>query len=129
MHDELAACALALAQRFAAGATMWCVAPGADHHARHLAVEFVHPVVVGARSLPAVAIGADDPLTAARTGDVLFVLGAADAAMVDRATAHGLVLMQLDARGDELFDGTLVRAYHVLWELTHVCFEHPGLVA
>ena len=25
-------------------------------------------------------------------------------------------------------DGRLVLAYHLLWELTHVCFEHPGLL-
>jgi hypothetical protein len=25
-------------------------------------------------------------------------------------------------------DGRFVLAYHLLWELTHVCFEHPGLV-
>ena len=22
----------------------------------------------------------------------------------------------------------MVRLYHVLWELTHVCFEHPGVL-
>ena len=26
------------------------------------------------------------------------------------------------------YDGSLVLRYHVLWELTHVCFEHPGLL-
>jgi hypothetical protein len=25
-------------------------------------------------------------------------------------------------------DGRFVLAYHLLWELTHVCFEHPGLL-
>ena len=25
-------------------------------------------------------------------------------------------------------DGSVVRLYHLLWELTHVCFEHPGVV-
>jgi hypothetical protein len=25
-------------------------------------------------------------------------------------------------------NGELVLVYHVLWELTHVCFEHPGLL-
>ena len=25
-------------------------------------------------------------------------------------------------------DGSVVRLYHLLWELTHVCFEHPGAV-
>jgi hypothetical protein len=24
--------------------------------------------------------------------------------------------------------GTFVLMYHLLWELTHVCFEHPGLL-
>ena len=26
------------------------------------------------------------------------------------------------------YDGSIVLRYHVLWELTHVCFEHPGLL-
>jgi hypothetical protein len=26
------------------------------------------------------------------------------------------------------YDGALIRMYHLLWELTHVCFEHPGLM-
>ena len=25
-------------------------------------------------------------------------------------------------------DGSVVRLYHLLWELTHVCFEHSGLL-
>ncbi|GAC1594722.1 MAG: hypothetical protein NVS3B21_17020 [Acidimicrobiales bacterium] len=29
---------------------------------------------------------------------------------------------------ESVHDGRLVLLYHVLWELTHVCFEHPGLV-
>jgi hydrogenase maturation factor len=27
------------------------------------------------------------------------------------------------------YDGRLTQRYHLLWELTHVCFEHPGLLA
>jgi hydrogenase maturation factor len=30
--------------------------------------------------------------------------------------------------GAARFDGSVERLYHVLWELTHVCFEHPGLL-
>ena len=26
------------------------------------------------------------------------------------------------------YDGRLVARYHLLWELAHVCFEHPGLL-
>jgi hydrogenase maturation factor len=29
---------------------------------------------------------------------------------------------------DAVHDGGLVLRYHLLWELTHVCFEHPGLL-
>ncbi len=49
--EDLASAALSLARRFAAGATMWCVAPQWPAHARHVAVEFVHPVIVGKRVL------------------------------------------------------------------------------
>ena len=66
LADDLAACALDLARRFAAGATMWCVAPLWPEHARHVAVEFVHPVIVGKRALPAVSIDAVDPVGALR---------------------------------------------------------------
>jgi hypothetical protein len=56
----LAAAALALARRFAAGAAMWCVAPQWPSHGRHVAVEFVHPVIVGKRALPAVHLEGHD---------------------------------------------------------------------
>jgi hypothetical protein len=38
-------------------------------------------------------------------------------------------LLWFDDVGDEAAsNGAFVLAYHVLWELTHVCFEHPGLL-
>jgi len=154
--DALAAAALLLARRFAAGATMWCVAPGAPEHARHVAVEFVHPVIVGTRALPAVSVAGPEPVAvlraAARPDDVVLVVGAgADDTVVDvlqRAPAWGLTSIWVgwgdeaaaapvptDARlwtddvdGSARFDGRLVLTYHLLWELTHVCFEHPGLL-
>ena len=80
--EDVAVAALALARRFAAGATMWCVAPEWAEHARHVAVEFVHPVIVGKRALPAVTVDAADPVGRLRalgaSGDVLVVLGDAD---------------------------------------------------
>jgi hypothetical protein len=66
LADDLAATALALARRFAGGATLWCIAPDWVPHAQHVAVEFVHPVVVGARALPAVALTGPDLVTATR---------------------------------------------------------------
>ena len=44
---DLAATSFTLAKRFAAGATMWSIAPSWEPHALHIAVEFVHPVIMG----------------------------------------------------------------------------------
>ena len=151
---DLAAAALAFARRFRAGATLWCWSPTAPAHARHVAVEFVHPVVVGKRALPAVAVAEHDAAAAmrpvVRSGDLLLVVTEGDdGSVVDtlrRATAWGLmtawigaggrpepgaadhVLWLDDADGLAAYDGRFVLMYHLLWELTHVCFEHPGLL-
>jgi hypothetical protein len=48
----------------------------------------------------------------------------------DRASDHVLwVDDSQQASGAAMYDGHLVLLYHVLWELTHVCFEHPGLLS
>lgn len=124
MSDELARAALALARACSHGATLWCVSPGTPHHAQHLAVEFVHPVVVGARALPAVAV---DDVRAwrniAHPGDVAIVIGPHEVDTGD------LLTIRLGHDVSELYDGTVVRTYHVLWELTQICLEHPGLLA
>ncbi|CAN5867013.1 hypothetical protein BH23ACT2_BH23ACT2_23010 [soil metagenome] len=151
--SDLATSALALARRFAQGATLWCWAPSAAQHAQHVAVEFVHPVIAGTRALPAVALVDHDAAGAlrpmARAGDVLLVVAGADApvaATMRRAEAWGLTSIWMGtgprpsvSPADHLLwlsddptaehDGRLVLGYHVLWELTHVCFEHPGLLA
>ena len=152
---DLARAALGLARRFAAGATLWCLAPEWPEHSRHVAVEFVHPVVMGKRALPAVSITGTDPVAelraAAHAGDALVIVApsasAAAAEAARRAPAWGLVtvwlgagprppagsvdhLVWIDGSGATArHDGRLVLRYHVLWELTHVCFEHPGLLA
>lgn len=157
--EDLSAAALALARRFARGGTMWCVAPQWPAHARHVAVEFVHPVIVGKRALPAVSLGAADAVPAvrllARRGDVLLTIGPSEdpvvADLLSRTEAWGLTSIWLGAgprpdagngiRSNHLVwledgdpavtarSGQLVLLYHLLWELTHVVFEHPGLVA
>ncbi|MEP7113610.1 MAG: hydrogenase assembly protein HupF [Ilumatobacteraceae bacterium] len=156
--ESVAVAALSLARRFADGATLWCVAPEWPEHARHLAVEFVHPVLVGKRALPAVSVESPDPVTAlrslVRSGDVVLVLSTSDSNtakdIVRRSEAWGAATIWLgvgarpahSAAGHvvwvdddpnqnaspALHDGRLVLLYHVLWELTHVCFEHPGLL-
>jgi phosphoheptose isomerase/hydrogenase maturation factor len=150
---DLAPAALALARRFATGATMWCVAPAWPQHARHVAVEFVHPVVVGKRALPAVAVEGPDAAAALeasiRHGDVLVVIGPEDAVVADllrrvRPRQVETVWIGAGARSSDVVvdhllwtdgddplvahSGRLVLQYHLLWEMTHVCFEHPGLL-
>ena len=78
LAEDLAAASLAMARRFAAGATLWCVAPSWEPHAHHMAVEFVHPVIVGKRALPAFALIGSDLVgragVAVRTGDILIAV-------------------------------------------------------
>jgi hypothetical protein len=153
--DDLARASLALARRFSAGATMWCASPNWPFHAHHVAVEFVHPVIVGKRALPAVTVppAADMVATlraSVNAGDIVLVLADADDARVldtmrrgpawgvetvwigagptrpDPGAADHVIWLDTDVplEASELF----VRIYHLLWELTHVCFEHSGLL-
>ncbi len=151
---DLAQASLTLAQRFSDGATMWCIAPAFSPHAQHIAVEFVHPVVVGKRALPAVALTGPDLVgqvrVSARAGDVVIACARANdpdvRAVMHRAAAWGVTTIWI-GNGDRppigaadhvlwLDDpdpmlattGEFVLMYHLLWELSHVCFEHPGLL-
>ncbi len=146
--DAVGAAALLAACRFSDGATLWAVAPGRDDHARHIAVEFVHPVIVGTASLPALAITASDAVGEARAcvrnGDVLVLVGEAGcsvlAELAARAVAWGVATIWL-VLGDAPVAGAadvivgcgaetdFVRSYHLLWELCHVCLQHPNLLA
>lgn len=155
VSDNLAAAALALARRFAAGATMWCVAPGWPAHGRHVAVEFVHPVIMGKRALPAIFVDDVDLVASlrllARPGDVVVGLGSDGdgkmAAVLRRADAWGVTTVWIgagerppSAAADHLLwvdgidadvagsSGGYVLLYHLLWELVHVVFEHSGLL-
>jgi hydrogenase maturation factor len=150
--DALAAAARDLARRIAAGAMLWCVAPDDHHHAEHVAVEFSHPVIMGKRAVPARAVRAEEACTVlratARPGDVIVLLGAGrepvSGRLLRRARPWGLTSLWVATggaahrglRADHVLvpaddeDGVeLVATYHLLWELTHVVFEHPGLLA
>ena len=153
--EDLARASLALARRFSAGATMWCASPNWPFHAHHVAVEFVHPVIVGKRALPAVTVPpAADMVATLRAsvvpGDIVLVLADADdPRVVDtmrRGAAWGVEtvwigagprrpepgaanhVIWLDSEDPLEASERFVRIYHLLWELTHVCFEHPGLL-
>lgn len=155
LSQDLAATALALARRYHAGATLWVVSPEWEPHAHHVAVEFVHPVIVGKRALPAFALTGRDLVgetrLAVRPGDVVIAVARAEdpviRSIMRRAPAWGAETIwigfgerPLAGSADHVLwvdsddpmvpsTGRFVLMYHLLWELTHVCFEHPGLLA
>ncbi len=146
---------------------------GASTDAQHVAVEFVHPVIVGKRALPAISLTTDVATVtgiAARDGmDAIFahqircLAAAEDIALGISADGNcpsvraglaaakdlGMLTIALAGgdggalRGAASVDHLLVAAsddprvvkelqvttYHVLWELVHVFFEQPGVLA
>ena len=154
LSADLAAAALDLARKFHDGATLWVISPQWEPHAHHVAVEFVHPVIMGKRALPSVALVEPDPVAQARVatqpGDLLMAVASADEpAVIDamrRAPAWGALtlwigsgprppagaanhILWVDSEDPMVpATGRFVLMYHLLWELTHVCFEHPGLL-
>jgi hypothetical protein len=157
LSEDLAATAFTLARRFAAGATMWSIAPSWEPHALHIAVEFVHPVIMGKRALPAVALTGPNLVDLARVsvrpGDIVIAVGGADPildaevrSVMQRGRAWGATTVWIGSgarpapgMADHVLwlddpdprvpaTGGFVLFYHLLWELTHVCFEHSGLL-
>lgn len=163
----------AMAVRFHRGGTLVVFGNGtASTDAQHVVVEFVHPVIMGKRALPAISL----------TADVATVTGIAGAEGFDEIFSHqlrhlacdqdialgispdgncGNVLRGLAAArelgmltialvgGDggriassqaaehiilahsddpQVIKEVHVTAYHVLWELVHVFFQHPDLL-
>ena len=152
---------------------------GSSTDAQHVAVEFVHPVIVGKRALPAISLTSDvatvtgiaarsgmaaifshqlrylatpadialgissdgncasvlaglltarelGMLTIALTGGGASGGGGAGAIAACPAVDHTLVIRSADPR---IVKELQVTAYHVLWELVHVFFEQPGVLA
>lgn len=150
--DVLADACVDLADRITAGGRLFVLGSGdALPDARHLALEFLHPVIVGKRAVAAVAVGTDDRLGA--PGDVLVAIpgsGASPAvarALAD-ARARGLLTIAIAARAghddgappaDHVLDPCATDAsgakegrvvlYHLLWELTHVLLEESERLA
>ena len=122
MEADLASAALGLARVFSAGGRLVVAAPGRHDHAQHVAVEFIHPGVVGARSLPAVAVKSSDLPHMVSADDAVLVLTPNDGLHGDLPDAALVLTTDPTATEPEL-----VRWYHVLWELVQVGLEHPGL--
>ncbi len=139
-----------VAERFSRGGRLLAIGrtPQARSDARHVVVEFVHPVIVGKRALPALALTGEEGALRERVAlmadprDVAIAFGrdGETAAALAVAAGRGCLTVAFEAIGAEweleppLAD-PLVRqeltetAYHLLWELVHVFFEHRGLLA
>jgi D-sedoheptulose 7-phosphate isomerase len=138
--DRLARLCHRLAERFARGGRLIALgrSPAARSDARHVAVEFVHPVIVGKRALPALALTAEggplpDQVTLVAEPDDMLIAFERDepetAAAAAIALERGALGVELDPPGDAFVRQELTEtAYHVLWELVHVFFEHRGLL-
>jgi D-sedoheptulose 7-phosphate isomerase len=154
--DNVARCCHRMAERFARGGRLISFgrSPRARSDARHVAVEFVHPVIVGKRALPAIGLaGEGGPLAAqveliAEPDDIAIAFGAEEggepaaeaAEALAAARRHGCLTIAFSAGagGEWEFDppsaDPFIRQelaetlYHVLWELVHVFFDHQGLL-
>lgn len=136
-------CCQRMADHFGRGGTLLVMGEGAQaSDAQHVAVEFVHPVIVGKRALPAVSVTPDAEAGAA---DILLALCINDleprfAAALTAARAQGTLTVlvrgsggpgaapaEFDFRVPDA-DGLVVQEvsetlYHVLWELVHVFID------
>ena len=150
--ERLARLCHRMAERFARGGRLIALAstPAARSDARHVAVEFVHPVIVGKRALPAIALIGDAGELAAQAGllarpdDIAIAFGTeedggAAAHALRIARARGCLSVAFSDAGAEweleppvsdryVRQELIETLYHVLWELVHVFFEHRGLL-
>ena len=136
-----------MAERFARGGRLLAlgVSDQARSDARHVAVEFVHPVIVGKRALPALGARGRARLLErqvellAEPDDVAIAFGAETAAALRVARGRGCLTLACEPLGAEWefappADDPFVHQeltetlYHLLWELCHVFFEHRGLL-
>ncbi|HEX2372265.1 MAG TPA: SIS domain-containing protein [Solirubrobacterales bacterium] len=151
--ERLARCCHSMAERFARGGRLVALgrSPVARSDARHVAVEFVHPVIVGKRALPALALAGEGGSLEAQVravvepGDIAIGYGieepdeleTRDAIAVARelgcltiAFGPGPAEWEFEPRAPDSFvrQELVETLYHVLWELVHVFFEHRGLL-
>ncbi len=150
--ERLARLCHRMAERFSRGGRLVAFgrSPAARSDARHVAVEFVHPVIVGKRALPAIGLAGEGGDLAAQVsliaapGDVAIAFGTdCDGGEGGRALAvargRGCLTIAFSASGAEwefepptsdpyVRQELIETLYHVLWELVHVFFEHRGLL-
>jgi D-sedoheptulose 7-phosphate isomerase len=127
-----------MAERFRQGGRLLAVArsPRGWSDARHVAVEFVHPVIVGKRALPALALTPEQLAALARPDDMVIAFdpqedlrvagerGCLTIAFCPRTAADWVFVPPV---ADPFVAQELAETlYHFLWEHVHVFLEHGG---
>jgi D-sedoheptulose 7-phosphate isomerase len=128
---RIAELSLRLAERFVRGGRLLAIGatPQDRSDAHHVAVEFVHPVIVGKRALPALAVGADQLLLLAEPKDAVIAFGM-NANAPDGCLTIGFAAGAADWVFDPPSNNPFIRQelietlYHLLWETIHVFLEH-----
>jgi D-sedoheptulose 7-phosphate isomerase len=133
-----------MSRRFLAGGRLLAFGNGsAATDAQHVSVEFVHPVIVGKRALPALDLGPDFECrlpVLLRPEDIVmgFAFPEADEPVeraLRKARQRGAMTFALTGEAGEYSFSSPDRdpfviqevfevLYHVLWETVHVYFEH-----
>jgi D-sedoheptulose 7-phosphate isomerase len=135
--ERLARLCHRMAERFDRGGRLVAFGrtPAAQSDVRHVAVEFVHPVIVGKRALPAIGLPAEHVGLMVEPDDVAVAFGDEVADAVGVARGRGCLTLAfapleaewefMPAVADPSIRQELVETlYHVLWELVHVFFDH-----
>jgi D-sedoheptulose 7-phosphate isomerase len=150
---DVARCCHGMAERFARGGRLLALglSPAARSDVRHVAVEFVHPVIVGKRALPAIGLSREGGSLVAQaeliaeSDDIAIAFGTDEPGAAETVEAvalarqRGCQTIAFSPCGAEWefeppSEDPFVRQelaetlYHVLWELVHVFFEHRGLL-
>jgi D-sedoheptulose 7-phosphate isomerase len=114
--------------------------------AQHVSVEFVHPIIVGKRALPAldlsilfrpwldailqpedIVMGFGPPEGDPQVADALVAAHAKGAMTFALPGRSGSYAMQLPSRDPFIHQELVEILYHTLWETVHVFFEHREL--
>jgi len=133
-----------MAQRFLRGGRLLALGRGASAtDAQHVSVEFVHPVIVGKRALPAIdlsAMMADGLRAVLRPEDMVMGFGPPEGdpevwAALDRARSlgamtfalpgpHASFAIQPSIQNAFIHQELVEILYHTMWETVHVFLEH-----
>jgi D-sedoheptulose 7-phosphate isomerase len=147
--DRLACACSSMAERFRRGGRLLAFGRGAfATDAQHVSVEFIHPVIVGKRALPACDLSAmlDAPAEAlVRPEDTVMGFGPPEgddrvAAFLTAASRIGAMTFALPGRtgsyaveefsADPFQHQEMIEVlYHTLWETVHVFLEHDEIAS